>query len=248
MVLTTFEISKINTLESPSELNEIRPIPWLEDAINRKQNLYHDFVEVNTTVNKVKYDKMKKFTEKHVKICKRKYYEKFFEEYKNNSKKQRGLINKLLNRGKKKSKIKKIVGENGENITDNRGIAEHFNSYFSNIASNLKSGIRSDASNNYGSFLNRCSGNTIFLNPAGPDEIATIIRKLKNKSTLDTKVSAIKIASNCSVNFNIVLSDTRKNPQKFAGYVSWNLRLVTAASSQLVLTIGCSNQYESINN
>ena len=106
-----------------------------------------------------------------------------------------------------KSKIEKIVGENGENITDNMGIAEHFNNYFSNIASNLKAGIRSDASNNYGSFTNRCSGNTIFLNPAGPEEIATIIRKLKNKSTLDTKVSAIKIASNCSVNFNIVLSD-----------------------------------------
>ena len=27
MVLTTFESSKINTLESPSQLNEIRPIP-----------------------------------------------------------------------------------------------------------------------------------------------------------------------------------------------------------------------------
>ena len=201
--------SKSESVRRKHERAQPKPwiLPWLEDAINRKQNLYHDFVEVNTTANKVKYDKMKKFTEKHVKICKRKYYAKFIEEHKNNSKKQWGLINELLNRGKKKSKIEKIVGENGENITDNRGIAEHFNNYFSNIASNLKSGIRSDASNNYGSFLNRCSGNTIFLNPAGPDEIATIIRKLKNKSTLDTKVSAIKIASNCSVNFNIVLSD-----------------------------------------
>ena len=27
MVQTTFESSKINTLESPSQLNEIRPIP-----------------------------------------------------------------------------------------------------------------------------------------------------------------------------------------------------------------------------
>ena len=27
MVLTTFKSSKINTLESPSQLNEIRPIP-----------------------------------------------------------------------------------------------------------------------------------------------------------------------------------------------------------------------------
>ena len=83
-------------------------LPWLEDAINRKQNLYHDFVEVNTTANKVKYDKMKKFTEKHVKICKRKYYAKFFEEHKNNSKKQWGLINELLNRGKKNLRLKKL--------------------------------------------------------------------------------------------------------------------------------------------
>ena len=201
--------SKNNSARRRHERAQPKPwiLPWLEDAIHRKQLLYHDFIKHNTTANKVKYDKMKKFTEKHVNLSKRRYYAKFFEEHKDNSKKQWGLINELLNRGKKTSDIKKVVGENGESVTDNIGIAEQFNSYFSNIASNLKSGIRGDASNNYGSFMDRSNANTIYLSPAGPDEIATIIRKLKNKSTLDTKVSAIKIASNCSEKFNITLSN-----------------------------------------
>ena len=88
-------------------------IPWLEDACNRKNDLYHAFVKNPTAPNKTKYLKMKKFVEKHIKLAKSKYYKKYFEQYKDNSKKQWNMINSLLNRNTKKSGVSSLKETNG---------------------------------------------------------------------------------------------------------------------------------------
>ena len=54
---------------------------WLEDACNRKNLLYYEFVENPNEQNKTKYDKMCKFCEKHIAIAKKKYYKKYFDEH-----------------------------------------------------------------------------------------------------------------------------------------------------------------------
>ena len=73
-------------------------LPWLEDACNRKNRLYHTYVKNPTIENKTKYNKMRNFTSKHIKIAKDKYHNNFFVQYKENSKKQWQMINSLLNR------------------------------------------------------------------------------------------------------------------------------------------------------
>ena len=73
---------------------------WLEDACNRKNLLYYEFVENPNEQNKTKYDKMCKFCEKHIAIAKKKYYKKYFDEHVDNSRKKWQMINKLLNRKK----------------------------------------------------------------------------------------------------------------------------------------------------
>ena len=46
-------------------------LPWLEDAIARKQNaLYHEFVKTPSLDNKAKYNKLSIFCKKHVFIWK----------------------------------------------------------------------------------------------------------------------------------------------------------------------------------
>ena len=52
--------------------------------------------------------------------------------------------------------------------------------------------------------------NSIFLNPVDPDEVSEIIKILKNKTTLDTKISALKIA-NMSRKFTIVIANIINN-------------------------------------
>ena len=81
---------------------------------------------------------MKDFCKKHVNLAKAKYYKKYFEDYNDNSRKQWDMINTLLNRNKKRVNIKKMIDEEGNEISTPSLMAEHFNEYFTNIASNMK--------------------------------------------------------------------------------------------------------------
>jgi exonuclease III len=181
-------------------------LPWLEDACNRKNLLHKAFIEIPSTSNKVKYLKMKKFTDKHCKLAKNKYHNRYFEQYKDNSKKQWQMINKLLNRGKKKVSISKLQDSSGEIVSTPSAIAQKFNLYFSNIASNLKNSRSTRHSADPESYLTTPSvAQTIYLNPVSSAEVLGIIKNLKNKATLDSKVSAVKIASE-NQNFNSTLA------------------------------------------
>ena len=172
-------------------------LPWLEDACNRKNDLYHAFVKNPSVANKTKYLKMKKFVEKHLKISKSKYYKKYFEQYKDNSKKQWSMINSLLNRNTKKGGVSSLKDSDGNIVNTPAAIAEKFNDYFSNIASNLKAKISdyTSDSHNFRKFLSTPVSNCMHIKPVLAYEISEIVRKMKNKSTLDTKVCALKIAA-----------------------------------------------------
>ena len=89
-------------------------MPWLEDACARKNNLYYEFVNVPTVENKAKYDKMNEFCAKHIDVAKLRYRKKYFDDYKDNSRKQWQMINELLNRRKSNIRVSKLIDENGK--------------------------------------------------------------------------------------------------------------------------------------
>ena len=171
-------------------------LPWLEDACDRKNCLYHVWVKNPTSANEMKYKKMKKFVDKHIKLAKRKYYKNYFEQYSDNSKKQWNLINGLLNRNSKKSGVTKLQDSNGNITNTPLGIAEKFNDYFANIASDMKSNsMNMHPPNEFESFLKDPVSNSIYIKPVCSSEIFHIIKSMKNKATLDTKISPLKIAN-----------------------------------------------------
>ena len=149
---------------------------------------------------------MKTFCNKHTKKAKNKYYNKFFTEYNDNSRKQWQMINGLLNRKKKRVNIRKLIDHDGNIANTPTAIAENFNEYFANIATNLK--IRNEIKQDYDSFkhfLGKPVLNSIYINPVEPTEVYDVIEKFKNKSTLDTRISALKIA-NTSYNFTCTIA------------------------------------------
>ena len=169
---------------------------WLEDACNRKNLLYYEFVENPNEQNKNKYDKMCKFCEKHIAIAKKKYYKKYFDEHVDNSRKKWQMINKLLNRKKGKVQINKLVDSSGKTITKPEEISDKFNDYFSNIASNLKTKIETPASSDdYKHYLKHPVPNSIVTLNILNHEVKDIIRNFKNKTTRDTKISVLKLAA-----------------------------------------------------
>ena len=174
-------------------------LPWLEDACARKNNLFHEFVNTPSPENKAKYDKLNEFCAKHIDIAKIKYHKKYFEKYKDNSRKQWQMINSLLNRNKKGNGfINRIVDLDGNSKNKSDDIAESFNKYFCNIASNLKqSSICPEGMGNstYNEFLKNPVSNSMHLNDTDSSEVYDIIKQLKNKTTRDKKISALKIAN-----------------------------------------------------
>jgi hypothetical protein len=173
-------------------------LPWLENACTRKNSFYIAFVKNPTTENKNKYIKMKKFVDKHIKLAKSKYHKKYFEQHKDNSKKQWQMINSLLNRNQKKCGVSKLQDASGAVTNTPQAIAEKFNEYFANIATNLKAKNNARAQHQqdeFKTFLHNPVENSIFLKPVESNEIHEIVKNLKNKSTLDSKISALKIAN-----------------------------------------------------
>ena len=96
---TAFPLNK-DRIRRKKERIDPKPwiLPWLEEASDRKNRLYFEWVKEPTAEKGEKYKKLKTFVEKHVKKAKEKYYSKFFLDHKNNSKKQWQMINSLLNR------------------------------------------------------------------------------------------------------------------------------------------------------
>ena len=183
-------------------------LPWLEEACDRKNKLYFLYVKEPTIENNVTYKKMKSFTDKHISLAKAKYYHKYFLENQVNSKKQWHMINTLLKRKRKKVDVTKLVDENGNVTTSAKEIPEKFNQYFANIAENLKTTCKNRTASpsnsvreyDYEKFMGPSTNKTMFLKPVTPIEVNNIINELKNKTTLDTKISALKIA-NQNINF-----------------------------------------------
>ena len=169
-------------------------LPWLEDACARKNRLYHEYVKNPTVVNKAKYNKMKKFTNKHIKLAKDKYNKNYFDQYSENSRKQWQMINSLLNRKNKKTGSIKIQDSDGKLISNPNSVAESFNDYFSNIAANLKSRNSEGARFRHEFMPNRVP-NSMYTRPVDGGEVYDIIKNLKNKATLGTKVNPLKIAN-----------------------------------------------------
>ena len=110
---------------------------------------------------------MKEFCHKHTEKAKAKFYEHFFNEYHGNSKKQWHMMNRLLNRARKKINATKLTDKDGNSLTSSLDIAAKFNDYFSNIATNLKNRISTGSSpmapNEYKSYLDEPTLNYIFL-------------------------------------------------------------------------------------
>ena len=183
-------------------------IPWLESACARKNDMYAKFIKEPTIANDTKYKKMNKFVEKHKQLAKKKYYGKYFEQYKSDSRKQWSMLNLLLNRKKKSSSIKKLIDADGNTISSPTQMAETFNSYFVNIAHNLKQNNRSDTvgSDDHTAYLPQQTNDSIYLRPVESTEIKGYIKDLKNKATSDTKIGALKVAYEIP-NFIEVLTD-----------------------------------------
>ena len=126
----------------------------------------------------------RRYLKKVIKLAKRNYYSKRFENVQGDLKKTWSLINEL--RGKTKRNIKASFVINGELVEARRQISNEFNKFFASAAKKLNAKLysstlssfepRSDA---FRHFLKNRVNSSIFMSPVTADEIHEIIRILK---------------------------------------------------------------------
>ena len=179
--------------------------PWLEDACARKNDAYHLKITDPSPKNNANYIKLKKFTDRHIDLAKKKFYSDFFEEHQTDSRRQWQMINSLLNRNKKYNKITKIRDCNDNVASSPQEIADKFNNYFANIAAKLKAKLPQSVGDAH-QFMGPSNENSIYLKPTDSTEVSQIIDNLKIKATSDINVASIKKAKETSQKFSEVIA------------------------------------------
>ena len=191
---------KVKKIFNKRKCNKPWILPWLQCACDRKNKLYYVYVKNPSIENKNKYFKMKRFVSKHIKLAKSKYYQKYFDRYSNDGKKQWTMINNLLNRNSKaKNKINKIRHDD-KLISNSQEIAENFNEFFCNIAHKLKNDSTNASNSGRPPELtiptSRRNLISISADDCSTNEIEDIINSLKNKATSDLSIQPLKTVGN----------------------------------------------------
>ena len=159
-------------LERYKELQELR---------TKKEKLYHN----KTSVSKALSIRAKNAFFYNLKKKRNEYYQQLFEKHKKISKATWKLINKLL--GRKKKNTKCISLQTGNTlVSDSIEVANIFNSYFANVANEIRNTLPCP-NKNFTEYLPSRGSRTafsafLFLTTEG--EISIIIKQLKRKFSL----------------------------------------------------------------
>ena len=102
-------------------------------------------------------------------------------------------LGNLLNT-KKKSKGNSIIklSINNQEITKDKNIANALNNYFTKIGKNLADKVRRERNDLFKHYLTDPIGESLFLQPTNNSEVLKEINELKNKATIDIRVSLRK--------------------------------------------------------
>ena len=161
--------------------------PWmtngLVNACKKKNLLYKRFLTSKCSTSEIRYKTYKNKLTSILRYCEKQYYSDLLKANKNNMKETWKIINDLLNKkSSTRSSYPTEFMKNGGIISGNMNIAEHFNSFFTNIGPTLAEGIpKSDR--HVESFLGDRVTDSIFLNPVTDEELLNIVHNAKDKKS-----------------------------------------------------------------
>ena len=164
--------------------------PWvtkgLIKSLRTKDKLYKTYISKPTPINKNKYNTFRNKLNLLLRLSKKSYISDKIENNKNNTRKMWQTllrVNNLLGRNKKTKLPDFFINTKGDKITNDKDIAENFNTFFANIGKNLADKISSPSSDFKPPLSKFTNPNSLFINPTSADEIELITSKLKNSNS-----------------------------------------------------------------
>ena len=195
-----FSVKKVSRKQS--RLNK----PWLSNVlikcITKKNSLYKKYLRNPTMDRQSIYKSYKNKLNHSLRIAKRLYNEKKWNNVQSNTRAAWKVLNEILNRSKRNSNRCSTFKADDREISDPVEIANKFCSYFSSIGLNLARGIQSSAS--LRSILNGSFTQSIFFNTITEDEIAEIAKTLLPGTPSDRGEFSVGILLDLSKAFDTV--------------------------------------------
>ena len=187
--------------------------PWISKGILcsiRKRDIIFRKLKKATkqTVKSNLHAKYKNYRNQIVlltRLSKRNYYSTFFTTNMGNLRKTWEGIREIVSIKEKSKCTPNCIMSNGKNITNQKEIANNFNSFFSSIGNKIQNEIFSQHKS-YSDFLKNSSQNSIFLTPTDPSEVASLISSLNTKKATGPNSIPSFIISKISKEVSIPLS------------------------------------------
>ena len=208
--LCTIICEAVNSLKPSNRPIPKRPKPkWYDKELKKlkikQEQSYHRYIENKTIANKLLSNQAKNVFFFTLKKKRNSFFEKKFQKYKKNSKATWKMINKLLGR-KKKTTASISLQVGGTFVDEPTEVANIFNSYFANVANDIRSKLPS-TNKKFTEYLPSRTHRTAYLFVTTESEIMTIIKKLKRKFSLGLDGISTDILK--ALPFNIIAAITQ---------------------------------------
>ena len=173
--------------------------PWLTKGILKsidvKRSLLKRYDQSKNNCFLTKYRQYRDLLKKLIRKSKKTCYKAFFTENANNIRKTWKQLNNILNKHKNQQISQLCI--NGTLISDQKVIANKFNSYFTNVAFELNKNIPK-SNNVFQDYLKNPNEHSFYVNETNPHEISLIIDDLKNSNAADIYDITSKFVKLCS--------------------------------------------------
>ena len=158
--------------------------PWIDNTIcNKIKRKHYLFKRYKIgAIDFHVYNNFKLQTEKDIKVAKRNYFQRKFDNYRGDSKNTWKMTKKLLDNNSNTSPNNVSILDNDNIIYDEKKICELMNSYFIQVGQNLAQGIQSTNTDPC-TYLTQRNRNSFFFFPTDSEEICSLVSKFKSKKT-----------------------------------------------------------------
>ena len=188
--------------------------PWITKGIRTSIKVKHKIYkrtcrEKDPTKKETLFNKMKTYRNYVLMLIRKSkdlYYKQFFDENKKNSMKIWKAIKNIINiKSSSKAEPPNILINNQVN-TNPEQVAEHFNEFFTNIASKIDSKIV-PSNTTYQNYLNNPHENSFFLSPTTKNEIQDFLSTMKSNKAHGPNSIPITILKDFKAHLSQPLSD-----------------------------------------
>ncbi len=189
---------------------KLRNKPWISLRIQKmmriRDKLFQQFKFTNSTVDFNAYKQFRNRVVNELRESKKSYYHNYFDENKSNMKMLwKGIKSIVSLKSNNLETISYLNDTDGSKITDPGEMANKFNHFFTNVASDITKKIPRTPKSPL-AYLSNPNLDSFFIAPCAPNEVSTVIQSLKNGKSSGPNSIPIKLLKVLEPNISVTLS------------------------------------------